>query len=205
MACEGNRPSGPVLLACASHRLIQRANELSLKSTLWSHSSMPRQNRQRRSGFTLIEVMMASTILVVGFIGMIQAMTIGSGLMDNARRQTLAAQILSHHIEKLRQLPWDVTTAAPNELAINDLPTASTTITIDSQFSSAIAASGATYTLSRTVADVVSGSLREATFTVTWVVTTSRRDSGGAMVTFTYTRIAAADYGKYGLNLAYQR
>ena len=165
---------------------------------------MLKKRHNRQAAFTLIEVMMAATILVVGFIGMIQAMTIGSGMMDNARRQTLAAQILSHHIEKLRQLPWDVATAAPNELAIKDLPTASTTITIDSQFNSAIAASGATYTLTRTTADVVAGRLREATFTVTWVVTTSRR-SGASLVTFTYTRISSAYYGKYGLNLAYQR
>ena len=139
---------------------------------------------------------MATVILVVGFIGLIEALVIGSGMMDNARRQTLAAQILNHEVEKLRLASWTT---------ISALPTASTAVTIDSQFSTAIAASGATFTLTRTTADVVAGSLREATFTITWVVNTSRRDSSGNLLTFTYTRSNSAYYGKYGLNLTYQR
>ena len=153
---------------------------------------------------------MAAVILLVGLIGMIEAVVIGAGMMDNARRQTLAAQILSHHAEKLRLLPWDVTTAAPNELCINDLTTTSTAVTIDSQFATAIAASGATFTLTRTVANVTTDALgntnmREATFTITWVVNTSRRDASDNLLTFTYSRTMSAYYGKYGLNLTYQR
>ena len=53
-------------------------------------------------GFTLIEVMMAATILVVGFIGMIQTMSVSSTMMDAARRQTLASQIIDLEIEELR-------------------------------------------------------------------------------------------------------
>ncbi len=139
---------------------------------------------------------MAAVILVVGFIGLIEAVVIGSGMMDNARRQTLAAQILSHEVEQLRLASWST---------INALPTASTAVTINSQFATAIAASGATFTLTRTTADVVAGSLREATFTLTWVVNTSRRDSLGNLLSFTYTRNSTAYYGKYGLNLSYQR
>ncbi len=139
---------------------------------------------------------MASIILVVGFVGMIEAVTIGSGMMDNARRQTLATQILNHEIEKLRLASWTT---------INALPTASTAVTIDSQFTTAVAASGATYTLTRTTADVVSGSVREATFTISWVVKTSRRDGAGVLLSFTYSRTNTAWYGKYGLNLSYQR
>ncbi len=143
---------------------------------------------------------MASLILVVGFIGMIEAVGLGSNMMDAARRQTLAAQILNHEIEKLRLSSW-----TNGSTGINDLAAGPTTITIDSQFTTAIAATGATYSLSRSVSDVVSGSLREVTFTVTWVVTTSRLDTGGALLTFTYTRINSAYYGKYGLNQSYQR
>src|SRR5258708_390292 len=156
---------------------------------------MPEPRHLRPAGFTLVEVMMASLILVAGFIGMIEAVGLGSNMMDSERRQTLAAQILNHEIEKLRLSSWTT---------INGLAAGPTTITIDSQFNTALATTGAAYSLSRSVSDVVSGSLREVTFTVTWVVTTSRLDSSGNRVTFTYTRTNSAYFGKYGLNLTYQ-
>ncbi|MEJ1972725.1 MAG: prepilin-type N-terminal cleavage/methylation domain-containing protein [Lacunisphaera sp.] len=61
---------------------------------------------RRTKGFTIIEVMMAAVILVVGFMGMIQAITIGSEMLATARRQTLAAQIITHEIEQLRLKDW---------------------------------------------------------------------------------------------------
>ena len=143
---------------------------------------------------------MAAVILVIGFIGMIEAVSLTAGMMDHARRQSLATQILNHEIEKLRFLSW-----SNGSTGINDLAAGPTTITIGNQFTTAIAASGATYTLSRSVSDVVSGSLREVTFTVTWVVTTSRLKSDGSLFTRTYTRVGSAWFGKYGLNLTYQR
>ncbi len=78
---------------------------------------MSKQRITSQAGFTLIEVGVASLILVVGFIGMIRAMTFTAGLMDHARRQTVAAQILSHEIEQLRLESWTT---------INSLPTATT-------------------------------------------------------------------------------
>ena len=63
---------------------------------------------------------------------------------------------------------------------------------------------GATYTLTRTVADLTTN-LREVTLTVTWVVTTSRRISSSQLLTFTYTRVQVAYFSKNGLNLTYQR
>jgi hypothetical protein len=50
--------------------------------------------------------MMASVILVVGFIGMIQGITVGSEMMMTARRQAMATQILSNEIERLRLESW---------------------------------------------------------------------------------------------------
>lgn len=150
---------------------------------------------------------MASVILVVGFIGMIEALVIGSGMMDNARRQTLAAQIVSHEFEKLRLVPWS-TTATVNGTTftngITGLTATSPTPAIDSQFNAAIAASGATFTLTRSVADPATN-LREVTYTITWVVNTSRLDASGNLLTFSYTRSSTAYFGKYGLNLSYQR
>lgn len=140
---------------------------------------------------------MAATLLVVGFIGMIQAVVIGAGMMDNARRQTLAAQILGHEMDELRAASW---------ATINALPTASTTLTIDPQFTPAINASGATFTLTRSVTSPdPATNLREVNFTITWVVKTSRRNPQGSLLTFTFSRSTSGYFGKYGLNLSYQR
>ena len=73
--------------------------------------------------------MMAAIILTVGFMGLIQAVTICSGMMDQARRQTLAAQILDDEIERLRFKSWaQIQTLTPST-------------TIDPQFAQAIKAS----------------------------------------------------------------
>ena len=172
-------------------------------------------------GFTIIEVMMASVILVVGFMGMIQAVTIGSEMMATSRRQTLAAQILEHEIGKLRLADWTTLTA---------LPTTSATIVIDSQFDQAITACGLTkatnISLTRTTTniDVETPSdgvtdLKEVTFTLTWTksgTSTAAPAATGSWldrlsfynpssIARTYTRKSTALFGKYGLNLNIQR
>lgn len=75
--------------------------------------------------------MMGATILVVGLMGLIQAVTIGSEMLATARRQTLAAQILDQEIENLRFLPWD-TSSSSNDIV--GLAAGPTTVTIDEQF-----------------------------------------------------------------------
>lgn len=205
--------------------------------------------QHRAKAFTLVEVMMASVILVVGFVGMIEAVTISARQMDAARRQTLATQIINHEIGNLRFAVW-----TNGSTGINDLPTASTAVAIDTLFWPAwnsvtpytanrvvnygganyrcilahtnqvppnatywtatttaattdiVYTQGATYTLARTVtsSNPVTN-ICEVNFTVTWVVTTSRVDSGGSPLTFTFTRKNSAWFGKYGVNFTYQR
>jgi Tfp pilus assembly protein PilE len=74
---------------------------------------MSKQRIHSQAGFTLIEVGIASLVLVVGFIGMIRAMTFTAGLMDHARRQTVAAQILTNEIEQLRLESWATISLLP--------------------------------------------------------------------------------------------
>ena len=199
----------------------------------------------RTSAFTIVEVMMAATILVVAFIGLVEAVKIASDMMDHARRQTLANQIINHEIEKLRFADWTT---------INALPMASTAVPIDRQFwptwssvttysvnsvvayngawyrctsahsnhvppnatywtsvtsgltTDIVTTSGANYTLARTVTNPNPiTNIREVNFTVTWVVSTSRRDALNHLLTFTYILSNSAWFGKYGLNLTYQR
>jgi Tfp pilus assembly protein PilV len=81
--------------------------------------------RQPIAAFTIVEVMMAATILVVGLMGLIQAVTVGSEMLATARRQTLAAQILDHHLEQLRFEDWTT---------LSGYAAGPTTVTIDGQF-----------------------------------------------------------------------
>jgi len=74
---------------------------------------MARTRITSQAGFTLIEVGIAALILVVAFIGMIRALAFTSGLMDHARRQTVATQILTHEIEQLRLRSWTEINALP--------------------------------------------------------------------------------------------
>ena len=84
---------------------------------------------RRQAGFTLVEVMMAAVIMMVGFIGLVEAVALATSSMDHARRQTLATQIINHEIEDLFLASWSTIAA---------LPTGSTAITIDSQFHAAM-------------------------------------------------------------------
>jgi Tfp pilus assembly protein PilV len=158
-----------------------------------------------------VEVMMASVILVVGFMGMIQAVTIGSEMLATARRQTLAAQILNHEMEKLRLTAW------------NNLPSAgNATISLDTQFNDALRGCGLTSSdiqLSRTTTDLISSELKEVTFTITWqkrgTTTAATTPTGSWLerlafyrespIARTYTRRTTSWFTKYGLNHAAQR
>lgn len=155
--------------------------------------------------------MMATLILMVGFIGLIEAVTVTTNSMDHGRRQSLASQILAHCTEELYLASWTT---------ISGLSTSSTAVTIDSQFDAArqalgddllsttfaTSAASVRFSLARVAAnpDPVTN-IREIRFTVTWVVKTSRRDSSGNRITFTHTRSSAAWYGKYGLPLSYRQ
>ena len=143
-------------------------------------------------------------------MGLIQAVTMCSGMMDEARRQTLANQIINHELEKMRLYNWAQIKGLPDldKLSIN------LTNNSDSPFLTAIDASGAVYFLSRSGSFVdpntntYSGTdtgIGEYNITVTWIVTTSRTDGAGNLVTFTHSRSNSAYYGKYGLNLSDQR
>jgi chitodextrinase len=64
---------------------------------------------------------------------------------------------------------------------------------------------GATYTVSRTAADLSTHAMREVTFIVTWTVVSGRSKDNNTPLIFTYSRVNTAYFGKNGLNLTYQR
>jgi prepilin-type N-terminal cleavage/methylation domain-containing protein len=80
---------------------------------------MPRRSRlHSKEGFTLVEVLVASVILSMVFVSSIGAMTIGYRLLENARFNTLAAQIIQSEIETLRLMNWSQISTLPANEAI---------------------------------------------------------------------------------------
>lgn len=57
-------------------------------------------------GFTLIEVMIAAVVLVLGIVTSITALQSGLQAMDNARNYTTAAQLMQNEMERLRLKSW---------------------------------------------------------------------------------------------------
>jgi Tfp pilus assembly protein PilV len=156
--------------------------------------------------------MVAAVILVVGFMGMIQAITIGSEMMATARRQTIANQIITHEIEKLRLKDWTyISTTLTNA-------SAATYASDSTDIQASINTSGVSFTLATSVSTPTTD-LREVTFTVTWTksgTTTAATAPTGSWldqlaffrpspIARTYTRVGVAYFGRYGLNLSTQR
>src|SRR5262245_37318502 len=54
------------------------------------------------AGFTLVEVMIAGLVMAAGVMGMIQVVSAGAQMVDTARKQAVAMQIIDSEMEKLR-------------------------------------------------------------------------------------------------------
>ena len=141
---------------------------------------------QGREAFTLIEVMMAATVMALGIMGMIQVVISGSEMLDVARKQTIATQILRSEIDNLHLSDWTT--------QVSQFPLSPTTtpITINSSFQ----AISQGFQCQREVWDVKADhTLRKVKFTVTWTSNTGRA----------YARSGSTYFGKNGLYVAYQR
>lgn len=177
------------------------------------HVGMHGQRRASQGGFSLIEVMMASSILLVGFIGMIQAITIGSESLDTARKQQVAAQLITAEIEKLRGSPWSTIKSLPATGAITVGSTGAisgdttsfaltnrTTDSADDNTDLSALARGFSCSFTRTFLRPASATATNATFikvvyTVSWTTNTGR----------VQTHSVDAFLAKSGLHLSYQQ
>jgi Tfp pilus assembly protein PilV len=148
---------------------------------------------RRSSGFTLIEVALASTILLVGFIGMIEALAVGSEMLDTARKQTIAAQIMEAEIEYLRLQSWTaiqgLTSRSSDYLAnYPDFQQAS--------LSGLATFAGTSFKFSRQMGNPdPHTNLRQITMTVSWTSITGKPHS----------RTSNVYIGRYGLSASYQK
>jgi hypothetical protein len=59
-----------------------------------------------RHGFTIVEVMVAATVLVFGIVSAISVAQRGLQAVDTARNLTAASQCMQSEIERLRLLSW---------------------------------------------------------------------------------------------------
>lgn len=69
------------------------------------------------NGFTLIEVMVSMVVLLVIFAGGFGALNFGNKLIETARDETRASQVLQSEIEDLRTMDWTGLTALNSEVS----------------------------------------------------------------------------------------
>jgi hypothetical protein len=159
------------------------------------------------SGFTIVEVALAATILLVGFAGMAEALIIGTDMLNTARKQTIAAQIIQSEIEYLRIQPWSTIqglSSTPPIDSINAISVNSTDTTTPFYYSISgnLKTVASSFIYSLQVADPHPNQLRQVTITVAWV---TWKSINGVRTPIPHPRSCNVYIGKYGLNVAYQK
>jgi Tfp pilus assembly protein PilV len=174
---------------------------------------MPDSSAARSDGFSIIEVMMAAAILLVGFIGVIQALTIGTESVDTVRKQQVAGQLVAAEIEKLRGSAWTTIANLPETGTITIGAAGAitgdctafalsnrTTDAVDDNLALSRLASGLTCSFTRlrlrpTSATASNVTFVKVTYTVTWTSNTGR----------THRHTTETFFSFNGLQLSYQQ
>jgi type II secretory pathway pseudopilin PulG len=149
-----------------------------------------RQPRHRTAAFTLVEVMMAAAILILAIVGMIQVIVSGAEMLDVARKQTIAMQIIHGQLDNVRLSNWTEITAL----------TSGQTVDVDGGdqlgfvFGTNLPTITKGFRCTRAITTVRTD-FKQVTFTVTWTGNTGR----------SYTRSGSTYVGKNGLYVTYQR
>lgn len=156
---------------------------------------------------------MALAIVVVGLVGMMQAVTLGTGMLDVSARQQVAARLVESELERLRNGPWATVANLPSAAAISIGPTGAitgdttsfalsnhTAGTADDDLELSGLARGFTcaFTTTRmrpTGATAATVTFIKIAYTVTWTGYNGR----------THTRRTEAFLGANGLHLSYQQ
>jgi len=173
--------------------------------------------------FTLAEVMMATVVVLVAVVGLIQAVTIGSEMLDVAKKQTVAMLLIRNEIDNVHLRDWTTVSAMPTSatITVNRAGTGITSCSPAATAQTAFALTNYTHSyaapyvagsgsyddnttlmgqarsFSLTVAvTTVKANLLQITYSVSWTAGNQRK---------TYTRSGTTYYGKNGLNLYYRR
>ena len=180
---------------------------------------MPRPPASQKA-YTLIEVMMAATILLVSFAGVIQSVTMGAEMIDTARKQQIAQQIIDNEIGVLRLGSWNnivtmangtaysITVNSDGTTTESPAPAIPSRFALSSNSNLILQAKGFTCqagvippaTATPTYLRPASATLSNVTFlSITYAVTWT---SGAGR---THTRTGVAYFGQNGLHLSYQQ
>src|SRR3954467_14146427 len=83
-----------------------------IRAKLWGIAlteDFPMRRKSQASqatGFTLVEVMIAACVLILTIVGMIQVIVSGSEMLDVARKQTIAMQVIHGQLDNIRLSNW---------------------------------------------------------------------------------------------------
>lgn len=146
----------------------------------------------------MFEVMLASGVMAIGLVGMIQVVVSGSEMLDVSRKQALVTNIIHTQIDLYRaSIPsdWSSITAGSVITYIN--LQADATGSGRTLVSSSTAPSTVYYfTCTRVISNVSSdGTLKKVAYTITWIGATGH----------SYSRTGATYISKYGLHVSQQR
>ncbi|MBC7368213.1 MAG: hypothetical protein H7343_15605 [Undibacterium sp.] len=138
--------------------------------------SSPTANRPAAGGFTILEVMLAAIVMVLGIVSSLTTLQFGARAVDTARNTTLAAQIMQSEMEILRLQNWSQISAMPASATLD----AATTISSGSSSSldTMLNTIASRFTCTRSVADISGRSdIKSITLTVVWNGIDGRRHS----------------------------
>lgn len=140
-----------------------------------------------RQGFTLFEVMIAATILVLIISTSLTVLQTGMRAVDTARNMTLAGQISQSTLEVLRLQNWTQISALPATESVNisDAISSGNSTALDAALSSVTSR----FTCTRTISETKTN-MRLITVAVSW-----RGNDGRA-----HSLSSQARYAKNGLN-----
>lgn len=175
---------------------------------------MTKQRLNSQAGFTLIEVGMGALILVVGFIGLIQAITLGTQMLDTARKQQIAMQIADAEIEWLRAqndtFILGLSAAASMSVDLTGTATPSSDANFHLWDNPALLAQAKGFTV-RMTHTTVRSNFEKVTYVITWTGATGRdyyrrtdTDSDG-VVDAAHSRTFEVYFEKNGLRLSFQK
>lgn len=137
---------------------------------------------------------MAAGVMALALVGMIQVVVSGSEMLDVARKQTIATQIIHGQIDQVRLLTWTQVgnLGATDTISVQSGDDASSGRMFI--FGTNLPAIASGFTLKRTIATVRTD-LKQVTFEVTWKGNTGR----------SHTRTGSTYVAKNGLYVSYQR
>ena len=138
---------------------------------------------------------MAAAVMLLALVGMIQVVVSGTEMLDVARKQTIAMQIIHGQIDNIRLSNWSTISgySATQTVTVSAADQTSN-ISAGFVFGSNLPAVATNFTCTRTISTVRTD-LKQVTFTVTWTGNTGR----------TYRRTGSTYYGNNGLYVTYQR